>query len=49
VQNAALTHSRDVLELRRIEVEKTKAEKWNGALPQAIYAGAPIPFMNVGK
>ena len=49
VQNAALTHSRDVLELRRIEVEKTKAEKWDGALPQAIYAGAPIPFMNVGK
>jgi regulator of protease activity HflC (stomatin/prohibitin superfamily) len=49
VQNAALTHSRDVLELRRIEVEKTKAEKWDGALPQAIYAGAPIPFMNVVK
>jgi hypothetical protein len=25
-----------------------KAEKWNGALPTSIYAGAPIPFMNVG-
>lgn len=49
VQNAALAQNKDVLELRRIEVEKTKADKWNGALPSAIYAGAPIPFMNVGR
>jgi regulator of protease activity HflC (stomatin/prohibitin superfamily) len=49
VQNAALAQNKDVLELRRIEVEKTKAEKWNGALPTSIYAGAPIPFLNVGK
>jgi regulator of protease activity HflC (stomatin/prohibitin superfamily) len=49
LQNAALTQSKDVLELRRIEVEKVKAEKWDGALPQAIYAGAPIPFLNMGK
>lgn len=49
VQNAALAQNKDVLELRRIEVEKIKAEKWDGALPQSIYAGAPIPFMNVGK
>src|SRR5689334_25200141 len=48
-QNAALTQSKDVLELRRIEVEKTKAEKWDGKLPEAIYAGAPIPFLNVAK
>lgn len=48
-QSAALAQSKDVLELRRIEVEKIKAEKWNGALPTSIYAGAPIPFMNVGK
>jgi prohibitin 2 len=47
VQNAALAQNKDVLELRRIEVEKIKAEKWNGALPTAIYAGAPIPFLNV--
>lgn len=46
IQNAALAQNRDVLELRRIEVEKTKAEKWNGALPTSIYAGAPIPFFN---
>jgi regulator of protease activity HflC (stomatin/prohibitin superfamily) len=46
IQNAALAQNRDVLELRRIEVEKVKAEKWNGALPQNVYAGAPIPFFN---
>ena len=49
VQNAALAQNKDVLELRRIEVEKTKADKWNGALPTSIYAGAPIPFLNVSK
>jgi len=49
LQNAALAQAKDVLELRRIEVEKTKAERWNGALPTSIYAGAPIPFLNVTK
>lgn len=49
VQNQALTQSSQVLELRRITVEQTKAERWDGKLPQAIYAGAPIPFFNVGK
>ena len=48
IQNDALAKNRDVLELRRIEVEKVKAEKWDGALPTAIYAGAPIPFFNPG-
>jgi prohibitin 2 len=48
VQNAALAQNKDVLELRRIEVERVKAERWNGALPTSIYAGAPIPFMGVG-
>lgn len=46
-QSEALAKSKDVLELRRIEVEKIKAEKWNGELPQHIYAGAPIPFLQV--
>lgn len=49
VQNAALAQNKDVLELRRIEVELVKANAWNGALPTAIYAGAPIPFLNMGK
>jgi prohibitin 2 len=46
IQNAALAQNREVLELRRIEVEKIKAERWNGALPTSIYAGTPIPFFN---
>jgi len=49
VQNAALRENKDVLELRRIEVEKVKADRWNGALPTAIYSGAPVPFLNVSK
>lgn len=49
VQNAALQQNKEVLELRRIEVEKIKAERWDGALPQAIYAGAPIPFLQMDK
>lgn len=44
IQNVALAQNKDVLELRRIEVERTKAERWNGQLPQNIYASAPIPF-----
>lgn len=47
MQNAAIQQSKDVLELRRIEVEKMKAEKWDGALPQNIYSGAPMPFLQV--
>lgn len=48
IQNAALAQNKDVLELRRIEVEMAKAGKWDGKLPENIYAGAPIPFMNLG-
>jgi len=44
IQNSALSQNKDVLELRRIEVEKVKAERWNGQLPQNVYASAPIPF-----
>lgn len=49
IQNQALSQSKDVLELRRIQVEQSKADRWNGMLPQSIYAGAPIPFFNTGK
>lgn len=49
IQNAALAQNKDVLELRRIEVERMKAERWDGKLPQNIYAGAPVPFLNVSK
>ena len=49
VQNAALAQNKDVLELRRIEVEHTKAERWDGKLPVNMYAGAPMPFLNIQK
>lgn len=47
IQTEALSQNKDVLELRRIEVERVKAERWNGQLPQNVYAGAPIPFLDV--
>lgn len=47
IQGTALAQNPAVLELRRVEVEMAKANKWNGALPTAIYAGAPIPYFNV--
>lgn len=46
VQSQALAQSKDVLELRRIEVEQTKASRWNGVLPTSVYGSAPIPFLN---
>jgi regulator of protease activity HflC (stomatin/prohibitin superfamily) len=49
VQNAALSQNKEVLELRRIEVERVKAERWNGQLPQNVYASAPIPFLNMNR
>lgn len=49
IQNAALAQNKDVLELRRIEVEHVKADRWDGKLPVNMYAGAPIPFLNMGK
>lgn len=47
IQNEALRQNKDVLELRRIQVEQTKADNWDGTLPTAIYASAPIPFLNI--
>jgi hypothetical protein len=26
-----------------------KGNRWNGQLPQNVYADAPIPFLNVSK
>jgi regulator of protease activity HflC (stomatin/prohibitin superfamily) len=46
VYNAALAQNKDLLELRRIKVEQTKAVKWNGQLPSAVYASTSIPFFN---
>lgn len=44
VQNAALAQNKDVLDLRRIEVEMTKAGKWDGKLPTQLLSGI-TPFM----
>src|ERR1700678_4025277 len=49
IQNAALASGPNVLDLRRIQVEQAKAERWNGQLPVNVYAGAPIPFFNPTK
>lgn len=49
IQNAALSQNKDVLELRRIEVEMVKANKWDGALPTNMYGSAPIPYLNLSK
>lgn len=46
VQNAALAQDKDVLELRRIEVEQTKASRWDGALPLNYYANLPMPYFS---
>lgn len=45
IQNAALAQNKDVLELRRIEVDMERAKKWDGSVPQTMYGSAPIPFV----
>lgn len=47
LQSEALAQSREILDLKRVEVEMEKARKWDGKLPQNIYAGAPMPFLQV--
>lgn len=47
IQNAALHESRDILELRRIEVSKLAAEKWNGVLPTHMIPSSAVPFVDV--
>jgi prohibitin 2 len=45
----ALRRNPEIVRLIELDVEKVKAKKWTGKLPQNIYAGAPIPFLNVTK
>lgn len=47
VQNAALAQNKDVLELRRIEVDMEKAVRWDGKLPVNMYGSAPLPYLNL--
>lgn len=49
LQAQALSQNNQYIELKRLEVERLWAEKWNGAYPQNIYAGAPIPLLQIGE
>jgi len=40
-------NSQNYIRLKELEVRLELAKKWNGNLPQNIYAGAPIPFIDV--
>jgi regulator of protease activity HflC (stomatin/prohibitin superfamily) len=46
---AAIKAQADALAANQQLVELRKAERWDGQLPKQIYAGAPIPFMDVLK
>ena len=35
------------IELKRLEVQLKMSEKWDGKLPQNVYAGAPLPILNM--
>lgn len=48
-QAQAMRAQANALSANPVLVEMKKAEQWNGVLPAAIYAGAPIPFMQVAK
>jgi len=36
-----------LIELRRIEVQQTAVEKWNGVLPSVVTSGGPVPMLDV--
>lgn len=48
IEAQAIRENQNVLELRRVEVERIKAEAWNGVLPTTVLGGA-IPMINLGK
>jgi regulator of protease activity HflC (stomatin/prohibitin superfamily) len=45
-QAAAILAQTNALKANTALVDLRKAERWDGKLPTAIYAGAPIPFLN---
>ena len=49
IQNEALKESKDILELRRIEVSMVAAGKWDGKLPTTMLPNSSVPFIEVGK
>ena len=36
-----------LLELRRIEVQRNAIEKWNGVMPSVVTSGGPVPMLDV--
>ena len=36
-----------LIELRRIEVQQTAVEKWNGVMPSVVTSGGPVPMLDV--
>jgi len=47
VQGEAIAANPNVLELRRIDVEMARANKWDGVLPVQMFGSAPLPFMQI--
>jgi len=48
-QATAIKAQADALKANADLTELRKAERWDGKLPTSIYAGAPIPFMNLSS
>ena len=45
LQKAQVTDQ--LIELRRIEVQQTAVEKWNGVMPSVVTSGGPVPMLDV--
>ncbi len=45
LQKAQITTQ--LLELRRIEVQRSAIEKWNGVMPSVVTSGGPVPMLDV--
>ncbi|MBA2654056.1 MAG: prohibitin family protein [Gammaproteobacteria bacterium] len=39
--------SEQLLELRKIEVERAAVDKWNGVMPSVVTGGGPVPMLDV--
>ncbi len=37
----------ELLELRKIEVQRTAVEKWNGVMPSVVTSGGPVPILDI--
>ena len=36
-----------LLDLRRIEVQRAAVDKWNGVMPTVVTSGGPVPMLDV--